>query len=48
MDYYPGDLQAVLDRDPAIIDENDAKKYHTGFRAVCMYRESHRLWLEGK
>ena len=37
-----------MDRDPAIVDENDAKKYHTGFRAVCMYRESHKLWLEGK
>ncbi|KUE73957.1 serine acetyltransferase [Candidatus Methanomethylophilus sp. 1R26] len=48
MDYYPGDLKAVMDRDPAIVDENDAKKYHTGFRAVCMYRESHKLWLEGK
>ncbi len=48
MDYYPGDLKAVMDRDPAIIDENDAKKYHTGFRAVCMYRESHELWLAGK
>ena len=48
MDYYPGDLKAVMDRDPAIIDEEDAKKYHTGFRAVCMYRKSHELWLAGK
>lgn len=48
MDYYPGDLKAVMDRDPAIIDESDAKKYHTGFRAVCMYRRSHELWMAGK
>lgn len=48
MEYDPEDLQAVLDRDPAIVDVNDAINYHTGFRAVCMYRKSHRLWLEGK
>ena len=48
MKYDPGDLEAVMERDPAIIDENDAINYHTGFRAVCMYRESHELWLEGK
>ncbi|MDR2846334.1 MAG: serine O-acetyltransferase [Candidatus Methanoplasma sp.] len=44
----PDDLAAVLERDPAIIDEKDARKYHTGLHAVSMYRESHRLWLEGK
>ncbi|AGI47710.1 serine O-acetyltransferase [Thermoplasmatales archaeon BRNA1] len=48
MYYEPGDLQAVMERDPAVIDENDAINYHTGFRAVCMYRESHKLWVEGK
>lgn len=47
MEYDPEDLQAVLDRDPAIVDVEDALEYHTGFKAVCMYRESHRLWLEG-
>ena len=36
MDYYPGDLKAVMDRDPAIIDEEDAKKYHTGFRGIYL------------
>ncbi|MDR1405266.1 MAG: serine O-acetyltransferase [Candidatus Methanoplasma sp.] len=43
-----GDLAAVMERDPAVIDEEDARKYHTGLHAVSMYRESHRLWLEGK
>ena len=44
----PGDLAAVMERDPAIIDEDDAVNYHTGLHAVSMYRESHRLWTEGK
>jgi serine O-acetyltransferase len=44
----PGDLAAVMERDPAIIDEEDAVKYHTGLHAVSMYRESHRLWVQGK
>lgn len=48
MKIEPGDLAAVMERDPAIIDEDDAKKYHTGLHAVSMYRESHRLWKEGK
>ena len=48
MYYEPEDLKAVMDRDPAIIDEEDAIKFHTGFQAVSMYRESHKLWLEGK
>ena len=48
MKIEPGDLAAVMERDPAIIDEDDAKRYHTGLHAVSMYRESHRLWKEGK
>ena len=48
MKIEPGDLAAVMERDPAIIDEEDARKYHTGLHAVSMYRESHRLWLGGK
>ena len=48
MKYDPGDLQAAMERDPAIIDENDAINYHAGFIAVCMYRESHELWLRGR
>jgi len=42
------DLEAVLKRDPAIIDENDAINYHAGLHAVAMYRESHVLWTGGK
>jgi len=42
------DLEAVLKRDPAIIDENDAINYHAGLHAVAMYRESHELWLRGE
>ena len=48
MKIEPGDLAAVMERDPAIIDEEDAVKYHTGLHAVSMYRESHELWAEGK
>ena len=42
------DLEAVLKRDPAIIDENDAINYHSGLHAVAMYRESHDLWVKGE
>ncbi|MCL2786725.1 MAG: serine O-acetyltransferase [Methanomassiliicoccaceae archaeon] len=42
------DLEAVLKRDPAIIDENDAVNYHAGLHAVAMYRESHDLWNSGR
>lgn len=48
MYYDPDDLKAVMERDPAIIDENDALRFHTGFKAVSMYRESHELWLNGE
>ncbi|MCL1811873.1 MAG: serine O-acetyltransferase, partial [Methanomassiliicoccaceae archaeon] len=48
MKIEPGDLAAVMERDPAIIDEEDAINYHTGLHAVSMYRESHRLWLKGE
>lgn len=43
----PDDLAVAMEKDPAIVDENDARKYHTGLQAVSMYRLSHRLWLEG-
>lgn len=43
----PDDLAVVMEKDPAIVDENDALKYHTGLQAVSMYRESHELWLAG-
>ena len=44
----PDDLAVVMEKDPAIVDENDAIKYHTGLQAVSMYRESHQLWLAGE
>ncbi|MBE6528498.1 MAG: serine O-acetyltransferase [Thermoplasmata archaeon] len=44
----PDDLAAAMEKDPAIIDENDAIKYHTGLQAVSMYRESHELWIKGE
>jgi len=44
----PDDLKAVMERDPAVINEEDAIRFHTGLHAVSMYRESHELWLKGK
>ena len=44
----PDDLAVVMEKDPAIVDENDAVKFHTGLQAVSMYRESHQLWLAGE
>ncbi len=48
MDIDPDDLAVVIEKDPAVVDEEDARKYHTGFHAVCYYRMSHKLWLEGR
>jgi len=42
------DLDVVMEKDPAIVDEEDAKRFHTGLWAVSMYRLSHELWLQGK
>ncbi len=47
-DIDPDDLAAAMALDPAIVDEEDARKFHTGLQAVSMYRLSHRLWLEGR
>jgi len=47
MKILPEDLAAVMEHDPAIIDEEDAVNYHTGLHAVAMYRESHDLWMQG-
>ena len=44
----PDDLAAVMEKDPAIVNEEDAIRFHTGLQAVSMYRESHELWLQGK
>lgn len=48
MYYEPGDLQAVLDRDPAIENAEEALQFHLGFYAVSRYREAHKLWLAGE
>jgi serine O-acetyltransferase len=48
MKILPEDLAAVMECDPAVINEDDAIKYHTGLHAVSMYRESHELWLAGR
>ncbi len=48
MEIDPEDLAVVIEKDPAVVDEEDARKYHTGFHAVCYYRMSHKLWLEGR
>lgn len=47
-DIDPDDLAVVMEKDPAIVDEEDARRFHTGLQAVSMYRLSHRLWLEGR
>lgn len=47
-DIDPDDLAAAMEKDPAIIDEEEARRFHTGLQAVSMYRLSHRLWLEGR
>ena len=44
----PEDLEMVMEKDSAIVDENDARKYHTGLHAVSYYRMSHELWLQGR
>ncbi|MBE6513582.1 MAG: serine acetyltransferase [Thermoplasmata archaeon] len=44
----PDDLAAVMEKDPAVVDEDDAIRYHAGFHAVCLYREAHKLWEAGE
>ena len=48
MNFRPDDLSAVLECDPAVSDEEEAKKFHMGLHVVSMYREAHELWLAGK
>ena len=48
MKIRPDDLAAVLECDPAVSDEEEAKKYHMGLHVVSMFRESHELWLAGR
>lgn len=48
MKFRPDDLAAVLECDPAVSDEEEAKKFHMGLHVVSMYREAHELWLAGR
>ena len=48
MKFRPDDLAAVLECDPAVSDEEEAKKFHMGLHVVSMYRGAHELWLAGK
>ena len=48
MKFRPDDLAAVLECDPAVSDEEEAKKFHMGLHVVSMYREANELWLAGK
>ena len=48
MNFRPDDLAAVLECDPAVSDEEEAKKFHMGLHVVSMYREAHELWLAGR
>ncbi len=48
MKFRPDDVAAVMECDPAVSDEEEAKKFHMGLHVVSMYREAHELWLAGK
>ena len=48
MEFRPDDLAAVMECDPAVSSEEEAKKFHMGLHVVSMFRESHELWLAGK
>lgn len=47
MKILESDLRAVMERDPSIKSEKDARRFHMGLHAVSYYRESHRLWVAG-
>ena len=48
MKFRPDDLAAVMECDPSISSEEEAKKFHMGLHVVSMYREAHELWLAGE
>ena len=48
MKFRADDLAAVMECDPAVSDEEEAKRFHMGLHVVSMYREAHELWLAGK
>ena len=48
MKFRPDDLAAVMECDPAVSSEEEAKKFHMGLHVVSMFREAHELWIAGK
>ncbi len=48
MIFRPDDVAAVLECDPSVADEEEAREFHMGLHVVAMYREAHELWLAGK
>ena len=48
MKFRPDDLAAVMECDPSISSEEEAKRFHMGLHVVSMYREAHELWLAGE
>lgn len=43
-----GDLQAVLDRDPACLGPMQVLLFFKGYQAIQAYRVSHHLWHHGR
>ena len=48
MKFRSDDLAAVMECDPAVSSEEEAKKFHMGLHVVSMFREAHELWIAGK
>lgn len=48
MKFRPDDLAAVMECDPAVSSEEEAKEFHMGLHVVSMFREAHELWIAGK
>ena len=48
MKFRPDDVAAVMECDPAVSSEEEAKKFHMGLHVVSMFREAHELWVAGK
>jgi serine O-acetyltransferase len=42
------DMTAIVDRDPACQSALEPLLFYKGFLAICAYRVSHRLWLDGR
>ncbi len=41
------DLDKIMNCDPAAISRRQVKRTYTGYKALCIYRRAHRLWLKG-